>query len=70
MPDGYPKVMPLFNWENGISAKNHLTAFEDCNENLSVEDDDVFSGMFAHSIEGEARKWFRNLPHNPIRHWG
>jgi hypothetical protein len=70
MNDGYLKVMPLFNWENGISAKNHLTSFKECNENLFVEYDDFFYGMFVHSIEGEARKWFRNLFHNPIRNWG
>jgi hypothetical protein len=56
LPDGYLKVLRRFNGENGITTEEHLTAFQDCTDNFYVEDDDVFSRIFAHSLEGEARK--------------
>jgi len=37
MHDGYLKAMPRFNVENCLSVEDHLTAFQDCTENLSVD---------------------------------
>lgn len=70
LPDWYLKVLPKLNGENGITAEDNFTTFQDCPDNFDVEEDDVFSRMFAHSLEGEARKWFRNLPNNSITYWG
>ena len=67
--DRYLNVLCKFNEENGVSTKYHLTSFQDCTDNFLVEVDDVFSRMFVHSLEGEARKWLRNLPNNSITHW-
>jgi len=61
--------MPRFNGENGLSIEDHLTAFQDCTDNFLVEAFDFFSRMFAHSLDGEARKWFINVPNNSIRYW-
>jgi hypothetical protein len=51
-----------------LPHKDHLTSFQDCIDNFYVEDDDVFSRMFSHSLEGEAKKWFKNLPNGSLRH--
>jgi hypothetical protein len=34
---------------DGLSVEDHLTAFQDCTDNFSVVEDDVFSRMFTHS---------------------
>lgn len=69
LPKGYLKELPKFNGENGITAEDHLVTFQDYTNNMYVEEADVFSRMFIHSLEGEARKWFQNLPNRSITHY-
>jgi hypothetical protein len=69
MLEGYLEVMLRFNGENGLSTKHPLISFQDYTDNFLVEGDDICSRMFSHSLEGEVRKWFRNIPNNSIRYW-
>lgn len=43
LPKGYLKVLPNFNGENGVSAKELLSAFQVCTDNFYVKEDNIFS---------------------------
>ena len=54
----------------GSKYLNHLFSsldkFEDFNDLEEVDDDDVKMRLFAHSLSGEAKKWFMDLPARSI----
>jgi hypothetical protein len=64
--DGYLKKLPKFMGEGYITAEAHLEAFYSFIDNHAIENEDVWMGIFFHSLDGEARKWFRALPPGSI----
>ena len=55
--------LPLFNEENSkITADQHVQKLEDVLELYEIEEDDVRIRMFALSLQGNAKSWFKNLP--------
>jgi hypothetical protein len=60
--DGYLKQLPKFTGEGDIAAKEHLEAFYSFTDDHVIMHVDVWMRIFVHSLEGEARKWFRALP--------
>jgi hypothetical protein len=60
--DGYLKQLPRFTSEGDISAEQHLEAFYIFTDDLVIMHADVWMRIFVHSLEGEARKWFKALP--------
>jgi hypothetical protein len=44
-------------------------AFQDFIENLFVEHDDVFMRLFIHTLEGDTRKWLRDILITSINSW-
>lgn len=46
-----------------------MASFQDCTDNLADAEDDVYMRLFVQSLEGDARKWFRNLSANSIDSW-
>jgi len=82
MPVGdYQKYMPKFTSAEGVSAKEHLESFYSYADNLDINEDDVWMRFFVQSLDGEARKWFRELTPRSIadiealddvflKHWG
>jgi hypothetical protein len=66
MPENYLKILPKFNGDNGVIAKDHIAAFQDCTDNFAIEHDGISISMFHHSFEGDARQWFRSLPVDSI----
>jgi hypothetical protein len=69
MPNGYLNTLPKFNGDNSILVEDHMIAFQHYTYDFVVEKNDVFNKMFVHSLEGEARKWFRNLLDSSIITW-
>eukprot|EP01018_Ginkgo_biloba_P015769 Gb_38181 [translate_table: standard] len=69
MPKNDFKLLPKFSGDNEIFVDNHIYAFQDCVDNLPVDYEDVYMRIFVQILEGEARKWFRNLPANSIDSW-
>jgi hypothetical protein len=59
---GYLKKLPKFTGEGDISAKEHLEAFYSFTDDHVIMHANVWMRIFIHSLEGEARKWFRALP--------
>jgi hypothetical protein len=64
--DDYLKQLPKFTGEGDIATKEHLEAFYNFTGDHGIMHADVWMGIFIHSLEGEARKWFRALPPGSI----
>jgi len=73
--------MPKFTGAKGVTSEEHLESFYSYVDNLDINEDDVWMRVFVQSLDGEARKWFRELPPRPIaeiealddvflKHWG
>eukprot|EP01018_Ginkgo_biloba_P001515 Gb_17820 [translate_table: standard] len=69
MPEKNLKLLPKFNGDNEVTVKDHMSALQDCIDNLAIDHKDVYLRMFVQSLEGDARKWFRNLPPDSIDSW-
>ena len=67
MPVGeYQKYMPKFTGTEGVTTEEHLESFYSYADNLDISEDDVWMRVFVQGLDGEARKWFRELPHRSI----
>ena len=77
----YLKYMPNFTGEEDKTAEEHLSTFYSYEDNLNIENEDVWLRVFVQSLDGEARKWFMGLTPGSIdgiealddaflRHWG
>lgn len=82
MPVGdYQEYMPKFIGTEGVTTEEHLESFYYYADNLDIYEEDVWMRVFVQSLDGEARKWFRELPPRSItdiealddvflKHWG
>jgi hypothetical protein len=59
--DGYLKHIPKFTGEGYITAEENLPSFNSYDDNYVLVNEDVWVMSFVHSINGEARKWFRAM---------
>ena len=67
MPIGdYQKYMPKFTGEGYVTTKEHIEAFYSYVDNLNIGDVDVWTRVFVQSLDGHARKWFKELPAGSI----
>ena len=67
LPGGdYQKYMPRFNGQGDATAEKHWNKFYSFADNQNYEHTDVWMGLFVQSLDGEVRKWFRELPPNSI----
>jgi hypothetical protein len=75
------KYMPKFIGEEDITAEEHISTFYRFANIQLIENEYVWMRDFVQSLDGEARKWFRDLPPRSIdgikslddsflRHWG
>ena len=53
--------MPKYTGTEGVTAEEHLESFYSYADNLDISEDDVWMRVFVQSLDGEARKWFREL---------
>jgi hypothetical protein len=59
--------LPKFTGEGmGLTAEEHLVVFYSYVNNQNIEHEDVWTRLFVQSMDGEARKWFRDLPAGSI----
>jgi hypothetical protein len=82
MPTGeYQKYRPKYTGIEGISTEEHLESFYSYADNLDISEDDIWMRIFVQSLDGEARKWFKELTPRSIadiealddaflKHWG
>jgi hypothetical protein len=64
--DGYLKQLPKFTGEGDITAEEHLEAFYSFTNDNVIMHADIWMRIFVHSLQGEARKWFKALPPGSI----
>ena len=73
--------MPKFTGTDGVRAEESLESFYSYADNLDISEDNVWMRVFVQSLDGEARKWFRELTPRSIadiealddvflKHWG
>jgi hypothetical protein len=51
----------MFTGEGDITIEEHLATFYSYDDNYVIVYEDVWMRIFVHSLDGEARKWFRAL---------
>jgi hypothetical protein len=67
MPTGdYQKYMSKFTGAGEYTAEEHIEAFYAYAENINISEEDVWTRVFVQSLDGQARKWFKELPANSI----
>ena len=67
LPEGqHQKYLPRFNGQGETTAKENWDAFLSYADNQDIEAKDVWMRMFVQSLDGEVRKWFKELPANSI----
>jgi len=64
--DGYLKQLPKFMGEGDVTTDEHLEAFYSFTDDHVIMHADVWMRIFVHSLQGEARKWFKALPPGSI----
>jgi hypothetical protein len=57
----YQKYMPKFSGAEEVTSEEHLEFFYSYADNLNITDEDVWMSVFVQSLDGEARRWFREL---------
>ena len=63
LPGGdYQKYLPRFNGQGVVTIEEHWNAFFSYANNQNIEAQDVWMRMSIQSLDGEVRKWFRELP--------
>jgi hypothetical protein len=58
--------LPKYIGEGDIAPEEHFEAFYSFTYDHVIMHEDVWMRIFVHSLEGEARKWFRGLPPRSI----
>ena len=66
LPQNYSQRISLFDGEGDITTKQHVAKFEDFIDLEEVDYPDVKMRLFAQSLSGEAKKWFKDLPNGSI----
>ena len=70
LPVNYINNFLRFDGENAnITTEKHIQSLEDFLDLFEVEDDDVCIRMFALSLGGKVKDWFKNLPAASIRNF-
>jgi hypothetical protein len=63
------------------TIEEHIEAFYAYAKNINISEEDVWTRIFMQSLDGQARKWFKELPANLVagieqldevflKHWG
>jgi hypothetical protein len=62
----YQKYMPKFTGAEDYIAEEHIEAFYAYAENINISEEDVWTRVFVQSLDGQASKWFKELPTNSV----
>ena len=67
LPMNYAQRIALYHGEGNVLARYHVDKFNDFINLEEVDDEDVKMRLFAQSLSGEAKKWYKDLPPRSIR---
>jgi hypothetical protein len=67
MPIGdYHKYMPNFTGSGDYTVEEHIEALYAYAENINISEEAVWTRIFLQILDGQARKWFKELPANSV----
>ena len=66
LPNEYQSKIPHFTSKESTIAENHVDRMEDAFDYMEIEDETIKMRIFAQSLGGEVKKWFKGLPPNTI----
>jgi len=66
MPQTYGQHIPQFDKAGPITSQQHIDKMSEFSDLEEEDDDDVKMRLFAQSLVGEVRKWFRGFPMHSI----
>jgi hypothetical protein len=69
LPQNYNQKIKSYDVEENVSAQIHLGWFNDFVDLEEVDDEDVKVRLFAQSLLGEVKKWFKALPTSRIHNF-
>ena len=58
----YLNYIPRFNGQGDVTPEEHWNTYLSYADNQNFENEDVWMRVFVQSLDGEVRKWFRELP--------
>ena len=57
----YLKYFPKYDGTKGTSTEEHIGCFNDFNDNIFVDNYDVYMRLFSQYLDKDVRKWFKDL---------
>lgn len=66
LPQDYQSKIPLYDASSSTRAQQHVNKMDDYFDRQQIDDETVKLRMFAQSLGGETRKWFKVLTPNSI----
>ena len=66
LPQGYSQRIRTYGAEGDVSAQQHVVRFNDFCDLEEVDHEDAKIRLFAQSLTGEVKEWFRGLPTGSI----
>ena len=66
LPNDYQSGIPHFTEAKSITAQHHIDRINDAFDYMELEEETMKMRMFAQSLRGEAKKWFKSLTPNNI----
>ena len=67
LPLNYSQRIALYDGEGNFSAIYHVDRFDNFIDLEEVDDEDTKMRLFAKSLSGEAKKWYKYFPPSSIR---
>jgi hypothetical protein len=67
LPKNYMKNLPKFIGEGDLTTKKHIAFFDQFDDILGIEHDDVYMRLLIQTFEGQVITWFIGLPVGSIR---
>jgi hypothetical protein len=66
MPQDYQTMIPQFDGTGSLNAQQHVDKMNDFFDLQEVDEEDVQMRLFAQSLTGDVKKWFKALPSTSI----
>ena len=66
LPQDYQSKIPLYDASGATTTSQHVDKMNDYFDRSEIDDETVKLRLFAQSLGGEARKWFKSLTPNSI----
>ena len=67
LPNDYQTKIPRFIANESTTTQHHVDRMEDAFDYMEIDDETVKMRIFAQSLGGDVKKWFKGLPPNSIR---